>query len=128
MTEHATPLAVAIAFTEAWTRHDMTTAAGYLADDVVFDGPFAHLTGATAYIEGLTAFAQGVTGMRIVAALGDDDQSLIMYEVTNSRFGALRCAEHLTVKEGRIETDLLTFDTDPVRQALQPATQPQLAG
>jgi hypothetical protein len=48
MTEHPTPLAVAIAFTEAWTSHDLTTAAGYLAEDVVFDGPMQHSDGVEA--------------------------------------------------------------------------------
>jgi hypothetical protein len=60
--EHSTPLAIALAFTEAWTRHDLTTAAGYLAEDVVFDGPLNHSTTAKAYLEGLAAFAQHVTG------------------------------------------------------------------
>lgn len=117
MTAHPTPLAIARAFTEAWTSHDLATAANYVAEDVVFDGPFVHLIGPTAYIEGLTAFAQGVTGMQIVAAFGDDDQALIMYEVHGSRFGALRCAECFIVKDGKIQTDLLTFDSYPVRQS-----------
>ena len=102
MTEHPTPLAVARAFTEAWTSRDFTTAAGYLADDVVFDGPINHSTGAKAYMEGLTAWAKAVTGMKKLAALGDDAQALIMYEVTTGPFGILTCAEHLTVHDGQI--------------------------
>jgi hypothetical protein len=39
MREQGTPVDVAIAFTEAWTSHDRTTAAGYVADDVLFEGP-----------------------------------------------------------------------------------------
>ena len=117
MTAHPTPLAVALAFTEAWTGHDLTTAAGYLAEDVVFDGPMNHSTGAEAYLAGLATFARAVAGMRIVAALGDDEQSLVMYEVTTGPFGTLRCAERFTVTDGKIRTDTLTFDTYPVRSA-----------
>ncbi len=108
MTEPATPVAIARTFTEAWTRHDMDTAARYLADDVVFDGPASHSTGKTAYLEGLNAFARTVSGMTLLAALGDDTQALIMYEATTPA-GTLTCAEHLTFRGGKIQTDRLTF-------------------
>jgi SnoaL-like domain len=108
MTERSTPVAIARAFTEAWTSHDMDTAARYLADDVVFDGPASHSTGAQAYMEGLNGFAQRVIGMQMLAALGDDTQALIMYEVTTPA-GTLTCAEHLTIRGGKIQTDRLTF-------------------
>jgi SnoaL-like domain len=111
------PVELALAFTEAWTGHDLTTAAGYLSDDVVFDGPMNHTAGADAYVEGLAAFARAVTGMRVVAALGDDHQALIMYEVDTAPFGTLTCAEHLTIRDGKIHADRLTFDTAAVRKA-----------
>jgi hypothetical protein len=121
MTEHPTPLEVPLAFTEAWTSHDMATAASYLPEEVLFEGPINRSTSARAYIEGLSAFARHVTGMKVLAALGDDEQALIMYDVTTgherSGAGTLTCAEHLTVREGKIERDKLTFDTYPVRKA-----------
>ncbi len=108
MTEQSTPEAKARAFTEAWTSHDMDTAASYLADDVVFDGPASHSTGKTAYMEGLNGFANTVSGMKMLAALGDDTQALIMYEVITPA-GPMTCAEHLTFRDGKIQTDRLTF-------------------
>jgi SnoaL-like domain len=117
MTEHRTPVAIACAFTEAWTSHDMDTAASYLAEDVELDGPTNHRTGVKAYMEGLRPFARAVTGMRMVAAFGDDAQALIMYEVTTGPFGTLTCAEHLTIRDGKIQTDKLTFDTYETRKA-----------
>jgi SnoaL-like domain len=118
VTEPTTPLAIAIAFTKAWTSHDMETAASYVAEDVEFDGPIAgHTTGIDAYMQGLSAFAPVVTGMRIIAAFGDDTQALIMYDLTTAPFGTLRTAELLTVKDGKIQEDKLTFDTYKVRQA-----------
>lgn len=56
----------------------MATAAGYLAEDVTFDDPINHSTSARANIEGLTAFARLVTDMKMIAALGNDEQALIM--------------------------------------------------
>jgi hypothetical protein len=82
---------------------------------VVFDGPGGHSVGARAYLEGLTPSAQRTTGMRIIAALDDEDQALIMHEVTIGPSVTVTCAEHLTIRDGKIQADRLTFDT------LQPA-------
>ncbi len=118
MTEQMSPGALARAFTESWTSGDMETAARYVADDVVFDGPMGHTDGKQAYIEGLTGLARFValTGARIVAAFGDDTQALIMYELLTQNFGALTCAKHFTFQDGKIARDRLTFDSYKVRQ------------
>ena len=108
MSTDTTPVARASAFTQAWTSHDMQTAAGYLAADVVFDGPASHSVGADAYLQGLQAFASTVSGMTMLAALGDDTQALIMYEVTTPA-GTVTCAEHLTFSADKIQADRLTF-------------------
>ena len=117
MSQDAKAVDIAIAFTKAWTSHEMDAAAGYLADDVVFDGPINHSTSAKAYLEGLRGFASAVTSLKVIAAAGDDTQALIMYEVTTGPFGTLTCAEHFTLRDGKIQTDRLTFDTFEVRKA-----------
>ena len=118
MAQQLSPREVALAFTNAWTSHDLDTAAGYLADDVEFDGPMAgHTTGKQAYMEGLAAFARTVTGGQILAAFGDDAQALIMCDLTTAPFGVLRTAELLSVRDGQIHDDKLTFDTYRLRQA-----------
>jgi hypothetical protein len=48
MTADHTPVDAAVAFTEAWTSHDMTAAARYVAPDITFDGLLAQATGAEA--------------------------------------------------------------------------------
>jgi hypothetical protein len=119
VTEHSTPVAIARAFTEAWTSHDMDTAATYVAEDVVFDGPLGHAVGKKAYMEGLNTLSRAValTGMRVVAVFGDDTQALIMYELTTGRFGTLTCAKLLTLRDGKIHRDRLTFDSYEIRKA-----------
>src|SRR5215468_7603368 len=108
MSADSSPVTLARSFTEAWTNHDMDAVAAYLAPDVVFDGPAGHSVGADAYLKGLNAFAGTVSGMRMLAALGDDTQALIMYEVTTPA-GILTCAEHLTFSGSKLKTDRLTF-------------------
>lgn len=119
MTEEAAPVTVARAFTEAWTRGDMDMAAGYVAGNVIFDGPLGHVEGKTAYIESLKGLVRNlaITGVRVVAAFGDATQALIMYELLTDRFGALTCAKLLTVRNGEILSDRLTFDSYPVRKS-----------
>lgn len=124
MNEHSTPTAIAGVFTEAWTSHDMETAATYLADDVVFDGPITHTKGKQAYIEALSRFAGAVTGVTILAAFGDETQAIIMYDLATGPFGTLPSAELLTFRDGKIAADRLIFDTYATRMAQAGQTPP----
>jgi ketosteroid isomerase-like protein len=79
--------ALARAHLEAWTNHDLDTVRGNLAEDVQFFSPAANLVGIDAYMDaprGLTQFAKQVVpgSLRIFAAMGDERNALIMYEVS----------------------------------------------
>jgi hypothetical protein len=119
MAEAKTPVTIARAFTRAWTNGAADEAATYVADDVVFDGPLGHVKGKSAYMESLRGLVRnlGVTGVEVVADFGDATQALIMYKLLTSQYGALLCAKLLTVQDGLIQRDLLTFDSYPIRKA-----------
>lgn len=117
MTRDTTPVAVARAFTEAWTSHDMELAASYVSEDAIFDGPLGHADGKQEYMQGINGLARIVTGLRILAAYGDDERALIMYELTTGPFGVLTCAKLLTIRNGKIQTDRLTFDSHEIKKA-----------
>lgn len=117
MTTNPTPVDVAVAYIEAWARSDMTTVARYLTEDITFEGPMAQATGAEAVLEALSGFSQLVTDVRILAATGDDQQAIVMYDMVTGPFGTLRAAEHLAIRDGKIKTDTLVFDTHEVRKA-----------
>lgn len=117
MTGHPTPIDVALAFTKAWTSRDMATAAEFVAEDVAFEGPMTQTIGAKPYIEGLSRFAETVTGMQMIAALGDDERAMIMYELQTGPAGVLHAAEYFAIREGQIKSDTLVFDTHKLRQA-----------
>jgi len=77
---------IARAHLEAWTNHDLEAARGNLAEDVQFFSPAANLVGIDEYMDaprGLAQFAKQVVpgSLRVVAAMGDDRNALIMYEV-----------------------------------------------
>lgn len=82
-------VAIARAHLEAWTNHDLDTARGNLAEDVQFFSPAANLVGIDEYMDaprGLTQFAKQVVpgSLRVIAAMGDDLNALIMYEVSTA--------------------------------------------
>ena len=82
-------VALARAHLEAWTNHDFDTVRGNLAEDVQFYSPAANLVGIDEYMDaprGLTQFAKQVVpgSLRIFAAMGDERNALIMYEVSTA--------------------------------------------
>ena len=79
-------VAIAQAHLEAWTNHDLETARGNLAEDVTFHSPAGTLVGPGEYMDaprGLVQFAKQVVpgSLRVIAAMGDERNALIMYEV-----------------------------------------------
>lgn len=80
-------VAIARAHLEAWTNHDLDTVRDNLAKDVQFYSPAANMVGIDEYMDapqGLTQFARQVVpgSLHIVAAMGDERNALIMYEVS----------------------------------------------
>jgi hypothetical protein len=118
MTEHPTPVDVAVAYIEAFGRRDMTTAARYIAEDIVSESPRHKLTGAESYLEDVGQFAQAVTGVNIIAVLGDDERAMIMYDMTTGPFGTLRAVDNFVIRDGKIKSNILVFDTYELRKTM----------
>jgi hypothetical protein len=111
---------IATDFTKAWTTGDFETVRSLVADDVVFQGPMATVQGADDYIASLEKLQENVRGARIIAAFGDDDSALLMYDLITKTAGPITCAKLLTIKQGRIIADKLTFDPRKLLDAPKP--------
>lgn len=111
----AKPVDVALEFTRAWTSKDLATAATYVSDEVVFDGPLQQSTGKAPYLEGLTKLSEAVERLETIAAFGDEEKALLMYHLYTGPFGKLTCAKCLVIRDGKIERDILAFDSHKVR-------------
>jgi hypothetical protein len=114
MNQQATSLDVALAFTKAWTSRDMATAAGFVADDVVFQGP---ARGAKRYLESLNELAGTVTELAMIGAYGRGDRALIIYDLHTGSDETLTCVKCLTVLDGKIVRDELTSESFRMRYA-----------
>ena len=101
MTETTSPaLRTALAYYQAWTGHDLDKAMSYIADDIVCDAPAGRLEGATAYRGFMGPFVQILRGATLVAAFGDDQTALIVYDTETVPVPSAPAAECVTVTDG----------------------------
>ena len=123
MTETTSPaLHTALAYYQAWTGHDLDKAMSYVADDIVCDTPAGRLDGAAAYRGFMTPFVQILRGATLIAAFGDDQTAMIMYETRTVPVPNAPGAECLTVTDGKITYSRFIFDRAPFDAARAAAT------
>ena len=114
MTGSTSPaLEVALAYYRAWTSQDLEEAMSYIADDIVCDAPAGRLEGAAASREFMGPFVQMLTGSRLIAAFGDRQTALVMYDTQTVPVKSAPGAECVTVNEGRITYSRFVFDRAP---------------
>jgi ketosteroid isomerase-like protein len=114
MTGSTSPaLEVALAYHQAWTSQDLEEAMSYIADDIVCDAPAGRLEGAAAYREFMGPFVQMLTGSRLIAAFGDRQTALVMYDTETVPVKSAPGAECVTVNDGRITYSRFVFDRTP---------------
>ncbi|HUE61090.1 MAG TPA: nuclear transport factor 2 family protein [Acidimicrobiales bacterium] len=119
MTDTTSPaLQTALAYYQAWTSHDLDKAMSYIADDIVLDSPGGRLEGADAYRGFLGPFLQILTGSKMIAAFGDEETALVMYDTETMPVKSAPGAECVTVKDGKITYSRNVFDSGPILAAL----------
>jgi ketosteroid isomerase-like protein len=106
-------LDVALAYFEAWTSKDMDRAMAYVADDVVCDAPAGRIEGADAYRAFMGPFTEILVEARLIAAFGDAETALVMYDTRTRPVDDAPAAEYVTVRDGRIVASRFIFDRAP---------------
>lgn len=123
MTETTSPaLRTALAYYQAWTGHDLDQAMSYVADDIVCDAPAGRLEGAPAYRGFMGPFVQILRGATLIAAFGDDQTALIMYDTETVPVPSAPAAECVTVTDGKITYSRFIFDRAPFDAARKAAS------
>ena len=114
MTESTSPaLEVALGYFHAWTGHDLDKAMEYIADDIVCDAPAGRLEGAAAYRGFMGPFVQILTGSQMLAAFGDDQRAVVVYDTATVPVKSAPAAECVTVHDGKITYSRFIFDRAP---------------
>jgi hypothetical protein len=123
MTDTTSPaLRTALAYYQAWTGHDLDQAMTYIADNIVCDAPAGRMEGAEAYRNFMGPFVQILLGSTMIAAFGDEDTALIMYDTETVPVKSAPGAECVTVRDGKITYSRFLFDRAPFDAARQAAT------
>jgi hypothetical protein len=126
MTDSNSPaLRTALAYHQAWTHHDMDTAMSYIADSIVCDAPAGRLEGAEAYRSFMGPFVHMLTGAAMIAAFGNDETALVMYDTKTVLVDSAPGAEYVTVKDGKITYSRFIFDRAPFDAARRTAGRHQ---
>ena len=113
----ATALQVALSYHQAWTGGDFELAMGYIAPGIVCRAPSGRFEGAEAFRAFMGPFAQSLTGSRLLAAIGDDETAVVVYDTATVPVPDAPGAECLTVADGRIQAMTIIFDRLPFEAA-----------
>ncbi len=114
---HGTAVRTALAYHRAWTGGDFERAMTYVATDIVCQTPSGRLDGAEAFREFMGPFAQILTSSRLLAAFGDDQTAVTMYDADTVPVKDAPGAECLTVTDGKIRHMRIIFDRLPFEAA-----------
>jgi ketosteroid isomerase-like protein len=110
-------LQVALAYHRAWAAKDVDAAMTYVADDVVLDAPAGRLDGAAAYREFLAPYVGMLINAEVLAAFGDADRAVIVYDSATTLVPNAPAAECVTIRDGRIAHSRFIFDRLPFQEA-----------
>lgn len=117
----STALAAAQAYYNAWTAKDFDRAMTYVADDIVCDGPAGRLTGAAEFRAFMEPFTRIVTRTELLAAFGDEDTAVLVYDTDTVPVSGAPGAEWITVRAGKIVHIRIIFDRLPFETARRAA-------
>ena len=106
-------LEVALAYYDAWTSKDFDRAMMYVADDIVCDAPPGRIEGADAYREFMGPFVQILERAELLAAFGDDETAVVIYDTETLPVPSAPGAECVTVVDGKIARSRFVFDRLP---------------
>lgn len=114
-------LETALAYHRAWTSHDFERAMTYVADDIVCQAPAGTLEGAEAFRGFMGPFTEILIRSKLIAAFGDDEKAVLMYDTDTVPVQDAPGAECLLVKEGKIRHMRIIFDRLPFEVARRAA-------
>jgi ketosteroid isomerase-like protein len=118
MSDHASrALEVALAYYNAWTSKDLDGAMSYISDDIVCEAPPGRLEGAEAYRSFMAPFIQILRSTKMIAAFGDEETAMLMYDTETVPVKSAPGAEFVTVRDGKIIHSWFVFDRAPFEAA-----------
>lgn len=108
-------LNVARRYHEGWTTRNYALAIDLLAEDVIVEVPINDYPTKNSFADALRGFGNLVGNSELLAAMSDNDEAMLLYDLRVEQLGTLRVVEHFTVTDGRITRLRQIHDTAPIR-------------
>lgn len=108
---------IALAYHRAWVAGDVDAAMAYVADDVVLDAPPGRIEGADGYRAFLAPYVEMVVSVELLAAFGDGERAVVVYDSATKPVADAPGAECVTVRDGKITHSRFVFDRLPFAEA-----------
>lgn len=99
---------------EAWLAKDPEILRPVLRDDVVFDGPLAHVEGADDWIVALQRLFNATTQLTIHKRWIDGDDTITWFDLTIGEGAAMPTVNWTQVEDGLIRRVRVAFDPRPM--------------
>lgn len=114
MTTTRTPADTMTAYFDAWRRHDAESLRDVLADDVVFDGPLAHVEGLEDNLASLHGLLGIVTDVVARHVFVDGPDVCTVYDLHTTAADPILTVNWARVQDGRVRTLRAVFDPRPL--------------
>jgi hypothetical protein len=120
---NAKALMIARTYIDAIATKDVEKIMSVVADNVICNSPVGQLGGAAAFRGFQEGFAKMLKKLTVIAAFGDDEQAVVVYDAETYPVASAIVAEHIIVKNGKIASARVIYDATPF--AAYMATQPK---
>src|SRR5262249_17972515 len=101
--------------------HDFDRAMTYIAEDIICQAPSGRLEGSAAFRGFMGPFVQTVIRSSLIAAFGDDEKAVVMYDTDTVPVKDAPGAECATVRGGKITHMRIVFARLPFEEARRAA-------
>lgn len=110
-------LIAARGYHDAWVSGRFEDAGQYLDEHVLIEVPVNSYDGRDSFMRAVAGFGQIASNVTLLAELGNEDDAVLIYDMTVPGLGRLRVAEHFTITSGRIGRLRQVHDTAGLRAA-----------
>jgi len=106
-------LRIARAYFDAMSEKDVNRMIALAGDDITCFSPLGDLVGIQAFRGFSEGFAKMINKLTLVAAFGDDEQAVIIYEAKTLPVKSAFVVEHLGIKSDKIVSTRVIYDATP---------------
>ncbi|WJE30648.1 nuclear transport factor 2 family protein [Bacillus altitudinis] len=116
-------LEVARAYFDAMANKDIDKIMSLASDEIICNSPVGQLVGTQSFRGFQEGFARMINKLTLVAAFGNDEQAVIIYESETIPVKNSTVVEYIIVKNGKMASTQVIYDATPFQEYM--ASQPK---